>query len=223
MKENEKKYYMTKLKCECMPSEYEIGKTYHIDGKLEIEKNKYIFYDNIIVYADLEIEDLCIFEVVPSGTILNIHDEDGIIMYYSEGITIVRELSEDDVLDVLVNDKRRIVRAEVASYGRDRHFDVLVYDNDMYVRKAVAKYGRDKDLDILVHDEDCDVRMEVLKRGRDKDLDILVHDKEWHIRMEVAKRGRGKDLDILINDITLPVSHVAKNIMNAKNKSKREE
>lgn len=59
---------------------------------------------------------------------------------------------------------------------------ILVKHENEVVRAAVATVGRDEDLDILVHDKDSDVRMAVAEQGRQQDLDILIHDKDTYVR-----------------------------------------
>lgn len=125
--------------------------------------------------------------------IKNLNVDDKIKLIESEDIN-------DEILDILVNDKSLYVRCKVAEHGRDKDLDVLVNDKNRDVRAAVAKCGRDKDLDVLVYDKNWYVRTAVARQKRDKDLDILVNDEDWFVRKTVAKYGRNKDLDKLIND-----------------------
>lgn len=93
-------------------------------------------------------------------------------------------------LDKLINDKDGAVRAEVARQGYG--LDKLVDDEDWVVRVEVARQGYR--LDKLVNDKDSDVRAAVAMR--EYKLDKLINDKHWFVRKAVASQGYG--LNILI-------------------------
>ena len=141
--------------------------------------------------------------------IKNLKTDDKIELIRSENV-------DNEILDVLVNDKDWFVRRDVARQGYG--LDKLVNDENWDVRVAVAEQGYG--LDKLVNDKDIDVRVAVAEQGygldklvNDKNsevraavagkgygLDKLINDKDEFVRAAVAKYGRNKDLDILIND-----------------------
>ena len=134
-----------------------------------------------------------IFEVEADGEII-----DGGNKSCAESITLVRELSKEEIRQYFVDSKERILkmslycRKSLADQGIC--LDKLVHDDDGRVRAAVAEQGYG--LDILIHDEDWRVRAAVARQGYG--LDILIHDKNWCVRRTMARQGYG--LDILVND-----------------------
>ena len=195
---------------------YEIGKKYTIIGKLQMCKNGFHFCKYL---EDIEnhypITKSRIFEVEADGEII----DEG-TKFCAESITLIRELSKEEIhqyfinnkecileknwccrkalaaqglcLDKLINDEDLWVRVAVAEQGYG--LDILIYDKDWYVRAAVA--GQGYGLDILIHDENWRVRGAVAEQGYG--LDILIHDKNWCVRKVVARQGYG--LNILVND-----------------------
>ena len=198
---------------------YEIGKTYRIDGELVICENGFHYTDNVLmIHRWYDSESYDIFEVEPGGDVL--WENEG-HKYCSEEITLIRQLSEDEVHEleeIAYNTCRDLFiignlteKLALIIYGQDKDLDILVNEHNYYIRRALAKHGRDKDLDIFVYDEDILVRLEVAKHGRDKDLDILSHDKNYKVRLEVVKHGRNKDLDILSHDKSCHVRREVEN------------
>ncbi len=154
--------------------QFELGKTYSVDGEVIPCKNGFHFCEKIeylncwydIVYSR-------IFEVESDGIIIKSEDK-----YVAERIKLVRELSKEEI---------------------DKYFEQnlqsLVCHDETYVRQAVAKQGYS--LEILVNDTEWPVRQAVAERGYG--LDVLVNDKNWIVRQAVAEQGYG--LDILISDV----------------------
>ena len=185
---------------------YKIGKKYTITGKLEMCENGFHFceeLENIENYY--AITKSRIFEIEAEGKIIDEYDKS-----CAESITLIRELSKEEIhqyfvdskerilkmslycrkaladqglcLDKLANDENWRVRAAVAEQGYG--LDVLINDKNWCVRRAVARQGYG--LDILVNDEDCDVRAAVAKQGYG--LDILVHDVSWYVRRAAKQK-----------------------------------
>ena len=195
---------------------YEIGKKYTISGDLVPCENSYHFCENI---EDIEnyytISKSRIFEVEAEGKIIDEYNKS-----CAESITLIRELSKEEIhqyfmdskerilkmslycrkaladqglcLDKLINDENWRVRVAVAeqNYG----LDILIHDRSQYVRRAVTEQGYG--LNIFVNDEDWHVRRAVAEQGYG--LDILVNDEDWYVRRAVTEHGYG--LDVLVHD-----------------------
>ncbi len=195
---------------------YEVGKKYTITGELKMCKNGFHFckcLEDIENYY--EIVRSRIFEIKAEGEII-----DGNIKSCTESITLIRELSKEEIHQYFADNQERILnknwRYRKALADQGLCLDKLVYDKDSDVREAVARQGygletliKDKNyhvrmevarqgynLSVLVKDESPFVRMTVAKQGYG--LDVLIHDEYSQIRAEVARQGYG--LDILIND-----------------------
>ncbi len=197
--------------------QFELGKTYFVDGEVIPCKNGFHFCEKIeYLNCYYNIANSRIFEVEADGIIIRTEDK-----CVTERIKLVRELSKEEIskyfeqnlqllichnkayiryavaeqgygLNVLINDKNWQVREAVAKQGYG--LDILIHDEDWCVREAVAKQGYG--LDILIYDNDWCVREAVAKQGYG--LDILINDKNWYVRQAVANQGYG--LDVLIND-----------------------
>lgn len=210
---------------------YEIGKKYTISGDLVPCENSYHFCENL---EDIEnyytISKSRIFEVKAEGKIIDEYNKS-----CAESITLIRELSKEEIhqyfmdskerilkmslycrkaladqglcLDKLINDENWRVRVAVA--GQNYGLNILIHDEDWRVRRAVAEqnYG----LNILIHDRSQYVRAAVAKQGYG--LDILVNDEDWRVRITVAEQGYG--LNIFVNDEDWYVRRVAKQKMEA--------
>ena len=173
---------------------YEIGKKYTITGKLEMRKNGFHFckdLENIENYYTITKSRM--FEVKAEGKIIN-----GVNKSCAESITLVRELSKEEIRQYFIDNQKRILeknwycRKALADQGLC--LDKLVYDKDSDVRKAVARQGYG--LETLIKDENYHVRIEVARQGYN--LNVLVKDESPFVRMTVAKQGYG--LDVLIHD-----------------------
>lgn len=200
---------------------YEIGKKYTITGELEMCENGFHFckyLENIEGYY--RITESRIFEIEAESKII-----DRVNKSCAESITLIRELSKEEIrqyfvdnqerilkknwycrkaladqglcLDKLVNDRDSDVRAAVAKQGYG--LEILIKDENYHVRIEVARQGYN--LNVLVKDESPFVRMTVAKQGYG--LDVLIHDEDSQIRAEVARQSYG--LDILINDKSMTV------------------
>ena len=163
---------------------YEIGKKYTITGKLKMYENGYHFckcLEDIELYY--KIAESRIFEVEAEGKIINANN-----IFCAESITLVRELSKEEIHQYFVDNQKRILKK--SWYCRrilaDQRLclDKLIHDNDADVREAVAKQGYG--LDILVHDESAIVRLEVVKQKYG--LDILIHDENPWVRNEARNK-----------------------------------
>ena len=195
---------------------YKIGKKYTVAGKIDPYKNGFRFYKNLEDVEDYYvIKEPRIFEIEADGEIIeDFHN------FWAESITLVRELSKEEVhqyfvdnqdrilkmswyyrialakqglcLDKLINDEEPGVREEVVRQGYK--LDVLIKDESEFVRKVIADKGYG--LDILVHDESAFVRTAVAKQGYG--LDTLINDESKFVRMEIAKQEYG--LETLVND-----------------------
>ena len=188
---------------------YEIGKKYTITGKLKMCKNGFHFCKYL---EDIEnhytITKSRVFEVKAEGKIINKYDKS-----CAESITLIRELSKEEIHQYFVDSKERILnknwRYRKALADQGICLDKLVHDDDGRVRAAVAEQGYG--LDILIHDEDWYVRTAVAEQSYG--LDILVNDEDCDVRAAVAKQGYG--LDVLINDEDWRVRRTAKQKMEA--------
>ena len=175
--------------------QFELGKTYSVNGEVVPCKNGFHFCEKIeYLNCYYNIADSRIFEVEADGTIIKSEDK-----YVAERIKLVRELSKEEIskyfeqnLQLLICHDKAYIRQTVAELGYG--LNALINDKNWQVREAVAKQGYG--LDILVHDEDWCVREAVAKQGYG--LDILINDKNWYVRQAVANQGYG--LDVLIND-----------------------
>ena len=187
---------------------YEIGKKYTITGKLKMYENGYHFckcLENIEKYCT--IVDFRVFKIKTEGKVINKWRKSCVSC--AESITLVQELSKEEIYQYFADNQKRILRkawyCRKALADQGLCLDKLVYDKDPDVRKAVAEQGYD--LHILIHDKDPRVRAAVAKQGYN--LDTLVHDEDDWVRAVVASQKY--DLDILINDESLLVrAEVAK-------------
>lgn len=173
---------------------YEIGKKYTIAGKLKMCKNGFHFCKHLEdVENYYEIVKSRIFEVEAEGEIIDEDDKS-----CAESITLIRELSKEEIHQYFVDSKERILEknwcCRKALADQRICLDKLVHDDDGRVRATVAEQGYG--LDILIHDEDWRVRVAVA--GQNYGLDILVHDENEFVRATVAKQGYG--LNILVYD-----------------------
>ncbi len=176
---------------------YEIGKKYTITGELKMCKNGFHFCKHLEdVENYYEIVKSRIFEVEAEGEII---DKD--IKSCAESITLIKELSKEEIHQYFEDNQERILRKLKKSwYYRkalaDQGFclDKLIYDKDPDVRAAVARQGYG--LDILIYDENPNVRIEVALQGYN--LNVLVKDESPFVRIAVAEQGYG--LDVLIHD-----------------------
>ena len=125
---------------------YEIGKKYTITGKLKMCENGFHFCKCL---EDIEnyytITKSRVFEVKTEGKIIGEYDKS-----CAESITLIRELSKEEIHQYFVDSKERILKMS------------------LYCRKALADQGLC--LDKLVNDEDCDVRAAVA--GQNYGLDF---------------------------------------------------
>ncbi len=173
---------------------YEIGKKYTITGKLKMCENGFHFCKYL---EDIEnhyiITESRIFEIEADGEIIDEYNKS-----CAESITLIRELSKEEIHQYFVDSKERILKknwcCRKALADQGICLDKLVHDDDGRVRAAVAEQGYG--LDILIHDEDWRVRVAVA--GQNYGLDILVHDENEHVRVTVAEQGYG--LNILVYD-----------------------
>lgn len=166
--------------------QYELGKTYSVDGKIIPCINGFHFCGNIEdlnCYCD--IAESRIFEVEVAGRIKKQH-----IKYAAEKIRLVRELTKQEISD----------------YFKE-NYKMLCKSKNEHVRIAVAKQGYG--LDKLICDKNFRVRTEVAKQGYG--LDILVYDEDPCVRYIVAERGYG--LDVLIKDRDSDVRRMAKEVI----------
>ena len=193
--------------------QFELGKTYSVDGEVIPCKNGFHFCEKI-EYLN------CWYDIVHSR-IFGV-EADGIIIksegkYVAERIKLVRELSKEDInkyfeqnLQSLVCHDETYVRQAVAKQGYS--LEILVNDTEWPVRQAVAKQGYG--LDVLVNDENWIVRQAVAEQGYG--LDILISDVDRDVRQTVAKQGYG--LDILIHDSDYYVRRVAEIMLDKRTK-----
>ena len=139
---------------------YEIGKKYTITGKLQMCENGFHFCKCL---EDIEnhytITESRIFEIEAEGEII-----DGNIKSCTESITLIRELSKEEIHQYFVDNQERIL------------------NKNWRYRKALADQGLC--LDKLVYDKDSDVREAVARQGYG--LETLIKDKNYHVRKEVA-------------------------------------
>ena len=173
---------------------YEIGKKYTITGELKMCKNGFHFCKYL---EDIEnyytITESRIFEVETDGEIIEEYDKS-----CTESITLVRELSKEEIYQYFVDNQERILdknwryRKTLADQGLC--LDKLINDENLYVRIEVAKQGYG--LETLIHDEDPWVRVVVAEQGYR--LDTLVNDENPYVRATVAEQGYG--LDALVYD-----------------------
>lgn len=182
--------------------QYEIGKTYELDGKREVGINWFDYYKRIVdieKYWNLKDGRVCEIEVLGNKS------TDCFGKLITDRIRIVRELSKEEINQYFEDNWEELIKIEenwikgaLIKYG----FGLSVLSKDPYwfIRYRVSLHGRPEDLDILVYDEEWSVRKEVARHGRPKDLDILVHDKEENVQDEVKKHGRPDDLNILGNN-----------------------
>ena len=188
---------------------YEIGRKYTITGKLKMCENGFHFCKYL---EDIEnhypIAKSRIFEVEAEGKIIDEGNKS-----CAELITLIRELSKEEIHQYFVDSKERILkknwRCRKVLADQGICLDKLVNDEDERVRAAVAEQGYS--LDILVHDVSWYVRKAVAKQGYG--LDILIHDEDWCVRTAVAEQGYG--LNILVHDKDLWVRNAAFNQLKA--------
>ena len=210
---------------------YEIGKKYTITGKLQMCENGFHFCKYL---EDIEnhypIAKSRIFEIETDGKII-----DRNIKFCAESITLMRELSKEEIHQYFEDNQERILKenwlCRKALADQGLCLDKLVYDEDLDVRRAVARqrYG----LHVLIHDENPWVRAMVAEQGYG--LETLINDENWRVRKEVAAQGygfnvliededsvvratvakQGYGLDILIHDKNLLVRNAALNKLEA--------
>ena len=185
-----KGFKATNLDMTCRNFQFELGKTFIHEGKIEPCESGFHFCENIHNIAIYYNTNCRIFEVESGENTIKDNNKS-----VTDEITFITEI---DYIQ-FVNHKSSWVRCVVANKGIG--LETLVNDSNSSVRFCVARQGYG--LDILVKDPDDLVRCEVAKNGYG--LDILVFDRSWMVRCEVAKNGYG--LDILIND---PVWDVGK-------------
>lgn len=61
----------------------------------------------------------------------------------------IAEIGRKKDLDLLVKSKPERIRSIVASHGHDEHLDILVNDKSRLVLQSVLDVGRKKDIDFL--------------------------------------------------------------------------
>ena len=188
---------------------YGIGKKYTITGELIICINGFHFCKHLEdVENYYEIVNSRIFEVEAEGKII-----DGGNKSCAESITLIRELSKEEIHQYFVDNQERILeknwccRKALADQGLC--LNKLIYDKDPNVRIVVAEQGYG--LDILVHDENAWVLVAVAEQGYG--LDKLINDRNPHVRKAVARQGYG--MDILVNDENPWVRNMAFNKLKA--------
>ena len=167
----------------CRFYQFELGKTFKHEGKIEPCRSGFHFCENIESIERYYNIDCRIFEVLSGEN--TIEDFDKTV---TDEITFLKEI---DYLQY-VDHESTWVRTVVAHKGIG--LDKLVNDEFLRIRQIVAKHGYG--LDKLVNDPIYQVRLEVAKQGYG--LDVLLSDYSLHVRLEVAKQGYG--LDKLIND-----------------------
>ena len=204
---------------------YEIGKKYTITGKLQMCENGFHFCKYL---EDIEnhytITESRIFEIEADGEII-----DGNIKFCAESITLMRELSKEEIHQYFEDNQERILdknwRYRKALADQGLCLDKLIYDKDSDVRAAVARqrYGlyvlmHDKNtwvramvaeqgygLETLINDENPHVRAAVARQGYG--LETLVHDKNWRVRRAVVEQGYG--LETLVHDKSRYIRKIA--------------
>lgn len=217
-----KGYKATNPNMTCRDYQFELGKTYSIEGELLFCHNGFHFCTrHMDVYNYYSPKDSRIFEVEASGKIESESDKN-----CCETITFIRELSRQEIeqtfetalltsnfddrlnvaiagygLDRLINDPHEAIRCIVAQ--QKYHLNQLTTDSSETVRATVAEQRHN--LDILVSDPSPLVRSAVARQ--DYRLDVLINDPHWTVRGTVASRGHG--LDVLINDQDLIVRNIA--------------
>ena len=173
---------------------YEIGKKYTITGKLQMCKNGFHFCKYL---EDIEnhypITKSRIFEVETEGEII-----DRNIKFCAESITLMRELSKEEIHQYFEDNQERILKenwlCRKALADQGLCLDKLIYDEDLDVRRAVARqrYG----LHVLIHDKNPWVRAMVAEQGYG--LETLINDENPYVRAAVARQSYG--LETLIKD-----------------------
>ena len=131
--------------------QFELGKTYSVNGEVVPCKNGFHFCEKIeYLNCYYNIADNRIFEVEADGIIIKSKDK-----YVAEKIKLVRELSKEEIskyfeqnLQLLICQDKAYIRQAVAEQGYG--LNVLINDKNWQVREAVAKQGYG--LDILVYD-----------------------------------------------------------------------
>ena len=142
--------------------QFELGKTYSINGELVPCKNGFHFCEKVeYLNCCYDIANSRIFEVETDGIIKQCGNK-----YAAERIKLVRELSKEDINKYF-----------------EQNLQSLVCHDETYVRQAVAKQGYS--LEILVNDTEWPVRQAVAKQGYG--LDVLVNDENWIVRQAVAE------------------------------------
>lgn len=182
-----KGYKATNNDMTCRGYQFELDKTFTLDGPLKICNNGFHFCQNVQdVFEFYDSYTLRIFEVEAFGDIITKQQKSCAL-----SIKFVRELTTQEIIDAIAN----------SSYHSEKYLKRLAVNMQLYrdltnnvVRKAVAQQGYG--LDILIDDPDEDVRAAVAQQGYG--LSQLVNDQSSYVRMVVAEQGYG--LDILIND-----------------------
>ena len=173
---------------------YEIGKKYTITGELKMCENGFHFCKYL---EDIEnhyiITESRIFEIEAEGKIIDEGTKS-----CTESITLIRELSKEEIRQYFVDSKERILKMSLycrkALADQGLCLDKLVNDKNWRVRIAVARQGYG--LETLIHDENPWVRVVVAEQGYR--LDTLVNDENPYVRATVAEQGYG--LDALVYD-----------------------
>lgn len=192
-------YYKALLKKPFMVSkygnmQYKVGESFTITGELKIGRNGLHFCDNIaaaLIQYDYDFDNIVICEVIPFGKIvteeIKYSSNYTSKKYCSEGLTIVRQLSYDEIITALIDSNHFMIRAIAVRHMPEKYLDQMVSDDNWLVRYEVAKIGRPKDLDFLVLDESYSVRMCVLNHKIKRYLKILADDANREIAQK-AKR-----------------------------------
>lgn len=149
----------------------ELGKKYTVSGEVKMGENGFHFHENLEdVHMDFFIKDARIFEVEADGKI--IQDKETCC---AESITMIRELTIDEVRNYFIENKERIldgncgIRLEAAELGVC--LEDLVVDKYPIVREAVADHGYG--LDRLIFDGDSRVSRVAKKKFADSCIQFL--------------------------------------------------
>lgn len=90
--------------------------------------------------------------------------------------------------DILVNDKERSIRNEIAKYETDKEIlKCLIHDESRDIRQILVKRGYF--LDEFLNDDSYYVREALV--NKEYRLDILINDESYSIRKRVAEKGYG--------------------------------
>lgn len=166
--------------------QFELGKTYFVDGEIAPYKNGFHFCDKI--------EKLCICHQIVYKRIFEVEAEGDIVTYnesyVAKTIKLIRELTKQEISgyfrenwEKLCESENANIRIAVAEQGYG--LDKLINDEVWAVRYAVAEQGYG--LDRLISDKSNEVRTAVARQGYG--LDKLIDDEDWFVRAEVVKQG----------------------------------